>query len=129
MKDTELRELCHRFLDAVERRDVDAVAELYAPDFAFWINLTGAESGREENLKTLGEGYALHRRRTYDDRRVDTFAAGFVARYSVSVVEHNGRRTSLWACIVAQCRDGRITRIDEYLDSSKFRRPKRQAAP
>jgi ketosteroid isomerase-like protein len=71
----------------------------------------------------------VHRRRSYDDRRVDTFATGFVARYSVSVVEHNGRRTSLWACIVAQCRDGRITRIDEYLDSSKFRRPKREAAP
>jgi ketosteroid isomerase-like protein len=127
MTDGELRELCRRYFDAVERRDVETVAELYAPGFAFWINLTGVESGRDENLKALREGYALHRRRSYDDRRVDTFETGFLARYSVNVVEHSGRRTSLWACVVAQCRDGRITRIDEYLDSSKFRSPKREA--
>ena len=128
MKDTELRELCTRFLDAVERRDVDAVADLYAPGLTFWVNLTGAETGREANLETLREGYALHRRRTYDDRRVDTFETGFIARYSVNVVAHDGRRASLFACLVAQCRDGRITRIDEYLDSGKFRAPARRAS-
>jgi ketosteroid isomerase-like protein len=84
MKDTELRALCHRYLDAVERRDVETVAEIYAP--------------------------------------------GFVARDSVNVVEHSGRRTSLWACVVARCRDGRITRIDEYLDAGKFRLRGRRAS-
>jgi ketosteroid isomerase-like protein len=128
MKDTELRELCTRFFDAVERHDVEAGAELYAPGFPFWINVTGQESSSEANLQTLREGYALHRRRTYDDRIVDTFETGFLARYSVNVVEHNGRRTSLWACIVAQCKDGQITHIDEYLDSGKFRRAERRTS-
>ena len=123
MTDRELRELCARYFDAIERRDVEAVAELYAPDFNFWVNLTGAESSREQNLATLRDGYALLRRRSYDDRTIDTFETGFVVRYSVNVVAHDGRRASLYACIVAQCKDGRITRIDEYLDSSKFRRP------
>jgi len=123
MTDRELRELCTCYFDAIERRDVDAVAELYAPGFSFWVNLTGAESSREQNLVTLREGYALLRRRCYDDRRIETFETGFVARYSVNVVQHNGKRASLQACIVAQCKDGRITHIDEYLDSSKFRRP------
>ena len=49
------------------------VAELYAPDFTFWVNLTGAESSREQNLATLRDGYALLRRRSYDDRTIDTF--------------------------------------------------------
>ena len=64
MTDRELRELCNRYFDAIERRDVDAVAELYAPEFSFWVNLTGAASSREENLKTLRDGYALLRRRS-----------------------------------------------------------------
>ena len=124
MTDAELRDLCHRYFDAVERRDVATVAELYAPDFVFWINLTGAESSREDNLKALADGYALHRRRTYDDRTIHTFATGFVVQYSVNVVAHDGRRTSLWACVVARCHQGRITRIDEYLDSIHFRAPR-----
>ena len=127
MKDIELRELCHAYFDAIEGRDLDRVAELCAPEFSFWVNLTGAESSREQSLETLRGGYALHRRRTYDDRRIDTFETGFIARYSVNVVTHGGHRASIWACVVAQCKDGRITRIDEYLDSSKFRR--RQETP
>ena len=120
MKDTELRELCRRYFDAVECGDVDTVAELVAPDFTFWVNLTGAESTREANLQTLREGKALHRRRTYDDRIVDVFHDGFVIRYQLRGVQNTGHTGSLWICIVGRVRDGRITRIDEYMDSSKF---------
>jgi len=119
--DTELRALCHRFFDAIERGDYGAVAQIYAPEFRMWVNLTGTESGAEENLAVLRDGAKLHRRRTYDDRIVNTFASGFVVQYSVNVVTHSGARTSLSACVVAQCRGGQITRIDEYLDSGKFR--------
>ena len=121
MTDIELRALCHRFFDAIERGDCGAVAQIYAPEFRMWVNLTGTESGAEENLAVLRDGAKLHRRRTYDDRIVNTFASGFVVQYSVNVVTHSGARTSLSACVVAQCRGGQITRIDEYLDSGKFR--------
>ena len=121
MTDTELRALCHRFLDAIERGDHDAVAEIYAPEFRMWVNLTGSESTRDDNLAVLRDGAKLHRRRTYDDRAINTFRGGFVVQYSVNVVAHSGKRTSLWACVVAQCNDGKIERIDEYLDSGKFR--------
>jgi ketosteroid isomerase-like protein len=123
MTDRELRELCTRYFDAIERHDLETVADCCAPDFAFWVNLTGAESSLEQSVETLHGGHSLLRRRTYDDRIVDTFETGFVARYSVNVVQHNGRRASFWACVVAQCRGGRIARIDEYLDSSKFPAP------
>ena len=122
MTDTELRQLCHRFFDALEGGDHAAVARIYAPDFRMWVNLTDAESTAADNLAVLRDGAKLHRRRSYDDRIVDTFDGGFVAQYSVNVVAHSGKRTSLSACVVAQCRDGQIVRIDEYLDSGKFTR-------
>src|SRR5262245_5276555 len=120
MNDTELRALCHGFFDAIEGKDFDAVAALYAPEFRLWFNATGNEIDAAANLAALREGAALHRRRTYDDRTINTFATGFVVQYSVNVVAHTGKRTSLWACGVAQCRDGKIVRWDEYLDSGKF---------
>jgi ketosteroid isomerase-like protein len=118
--DTELRELCHRFFDALERADVDTVAALYAPGMQMWVNLTGKEMSADENLKVLRDGAKLHRRRTYDHRTINTFDGGFIVQYSVNVVAHSGRRASLSACVIAQCRDGRITHLDEYLDSGKF---------
>ena len=127
MTDIELRELCHRFFDAIERGDYDAVAQIYAPDFRMWVNLTGAESTREDNLAVLRDGAKLHRRRTYDDRTVNTFANGFVVQYSVNVVAHSGQRRSLSACVIAHCKDGQITRLDEYLDSGKFGRARAEA--
>jgi ketosteroid isomerase-like protein len=120
MDDGDLRDLCNRFLDAVERGDLDAVAECYAPGFTFWANTPDAEQTREDNLKTLEWGKSVHRRRTYDDRSIQTFADGFVTQYSVNVVQQDGKKRSLWACIVARCRNGQITHIDEYIDSSKF---------
>ena len=129
MTDTEMRALCHRFFDAIERGDYAAVEQIYAPQFRMWVNLTGTESTAEENLSVLRDGAKLHRRRTYDDRIVNTFANGFIVQYSVNVVTHSGARTSLAACVVAQCHNGQITRIDEYLDSGKFRsRAKAQAS-
>jgi ketosteroid isomerase-like protein len=123
--DTTHRELCHTLFDAVEAGDLDTVASCYAPDMAFWCNLTGTEQSREQNLETLRDGAAILRRRTYDDRMISTFDDGFVAQYTVTAIAHDGSRRSLWACLVATVHDGRIVRMDEYLDSSKFARPAR----
>lgn len=120
MDDGETRALCHRFFDAIERHDLDTVRAIYAPGFRIWANVTHSEKTAEENLEILAQGRGLHRRRTYDDREVRTFPGGFLARFSINIVQHDGRRRSLWAAMVAECRDGQITRLAEYLDSSKF---------
>jgi ketosteroid isomerase-like protein len=122
MNDSALRELCHSFFDAIEARDYVAVAELYDPDLRFWANVSGRELNRDESVAALENGAPRHRRRTYDDRVINTFEWGFVVQYSVNVVTHNGHHSSLWACLVAHCRDGRIVRLEEYLDSGKFSR-------
>lgn len=129
MTDGELRELCNRFFDAIERHDLDEIANIYAPGFTIWVNVTGTEKAKQESLQTLDWGRSIHRRRTYDDRTINTFATGFVAQYSVNIVQHDGERRSLWACLVAQCKNGQITHIDEYLDSSKFSDAYRSAVP
>lgn len=120
--DTEHRRLCNALFDAIETGDIDAVERCYAPEMTLWLNVTGEEMTREDNLATLVKGRDLHRRRTYDDRTINTFADGFVAQYTVHVVAHNGSETALAACLVAEVRDGKVTKLFEYLDSGKFGR-------
>jgi hypothetical protein len=118
--DGELRALCHRFLDAYQDRRIEELAEIYAPHCVIWHNVFGRETTGAENLAALPKSYGGQRRRTYDDRSIDTFEGGFVIRYTLAGVQHDGHRGALWICIVALCRDGKITRIDEYMDSGKF---------
>jgi ketosteroid isomerase-like protein len=122
MIDTEHRRLCNAFMDAVEAGDVEAVERCYAPDATLWFNVTGEEMSREDNLAGLVSGRSLHRRRTYDDRTIKTFDDGFVVQFTVRVVGHGGSVTPLSACLVAEVREGKITKIFEYLDSGKFGR-------
>jgi hypothetical protein len=120
MTDAEIRALCNRFFDAYQDRRVEELAEIYAPDCIVWHNVFGRETTGAENLAALPKSYAGQRRRTYDDRTIDTFEGGFVIRYTLAGVQHGGHRGALWICIVGLCCDGKITRIDEYMDTSKF---------
>lgn len=128
--DAEHRRLCHELLDAIEAGDLSAVDACYAPEMTIWFNATMAQSTREENLEVLDRGQTLHRRRTYNDRIVNTFDDGFVAQYTLNVVGHDGSKVALWACLVAEVRHARIVRLFEYLDSGKFAtRPAERRAP
>ena len=118
--DSRHRRIAHELFDALERGDADKIDQLYAADLGFWFNITGATIDRDENLQALVDGKALHRRRLYNDRLIDTFDDGFLARYTCEVHTHDGKKVALWACLVATIHDGRIIHMDEYLDSSKF---------
>jgi hypothetical protein len=120
MTEGEVRDLCNLFFDAYENRRVDILAEIYAPDIVIWHNVFGRDTTGEENLSKLPASYLGQRRRTYNDRRINVFEDGFVIQYQLNGVQHSGHKGALWICIVGRCRDGKLTRIDEYLDSGKF---------
>jgi len=115
-----MRRLVNRFFDALEAGDIQTVADCYAPDMTMWVNLTGETSAREDNLRVLTEGKGLHRRRTYNDRNINTFDDGFVVQYSCNVTAHNGTNVTLSSCLVGQVWEGKIVKLYEYMDSSKF---------
>jgi len=118
--DTDLRDLANRFFDAIERRDMSVIEACLSPDLKFWANFTNQAKGRPDMLEAIEKGYAVHRRRTYDDRQIRTFEHGFLAQYTCRLVRHDGTSLALWAAMVAEVQDGQIVRVDEYLDSGKF---------
>ena len=119
MTDGELYDLCNRFFDAYQDHRIEEVADVISDDFVGWLAPFQKEMGREEWLAATPEGWERQRSRIYNDRKIDTFDSGWVARYTLNITEHSGRKSSLQVCIVAQCRDGKITRMDEYIDPSK----------
>jgi len=128
--DTEHRALCHALFDAIEREDPEGMARCYAPGMTLWFNVSGEEVSGEDTIAAQAAGRRIQRRRTYDDRIVNTFDDGFVVQYTLTVVLHDGSRRSLSACTVAEVHDGLIVKLSEYLDSGKFGTPRdKEPAP
>jgi ketosteroid isomerase-like protein len=115
---SDVLELADRFFAAIEAGDIAAVRELYAPDAEIWHNTDGLVQTPDDNARTLtwitanlgGLSYTNIKRSATDD--------GFVQQHVTVVTNRAGRRVEVPACIVTTVRDGRIVRLDEYLDSA-----------
>lgn len=111
-----------RLFGAIEAGDVDAVRDLYAPAAEIWHNTDGVVQTPEQNLRTLAWVVQHLRDRSYDDVRRSATDDGFVQQHVLRATTADGRRVELPACIVCTVVDGRITRLDEYLDSAHVTR-------
>ncbi|HEY2751172.1 nuclear transport factor 2 family protein [Phenylobacterium sp.] len=114
-----IRALAARFFDCIEQGDVEGVSACYAPELVVWHNFDDLEQPREANLATLASMIKWISERRYERRRVDVFEGGFVQQHVLTGTRRDGVRVSLPGVLVGQVRDGKITRLDEYLDSAQ----------
>ncbi|MDX2166422.1 MAG: nuclear transport factor 2 family protein [Deltaproteobacteria bacterium] len=109
--------IAERLFAAITAGDVAAVRALYAPDAQIWHNTDGAVQSAEENLAVLQWVTTHIAQLRYEDVRRAATADGFVQQHvlrgTVGAVA-----IAIPACIVTTIQGGRITRLDEYLDSA-----------
>jgi ketosteroid isomerase-like protein len=110
--------LADRFVRAIETNDIDTVRACYAPDARIWHNSDGAEQGVEENLRVLRWVDDRLKNRKYEIVSRRSFDGGFVQQHVLSGTLRNGNSFSMPACLVVTISDGRIARLDEYLDTA-----------
>ncbi len=107
-----------QFFDAVERQDWGALAPLCAPDFAVWQNLTDRSrdlDGVVRFLQRVVETYgALH----YTDRRRYDAPGAVTVQQTIGYADRGLTVPACMVCTLAA--DGRLARIDEYMDSRAF---------
>ena len=110
------------FFDSVERGDLDGIASLYDDDLAVWHSNDGVTQNKQENLKTLG-WLTRHALRRYEILERLVVGDKVAQRHRLHLTSLDGART--WtgdAAIFFTLKDGRIVRIDEYIDSDAVRR-------
>jgi ketosteroid isomerase-like protein len=113
-------ELARRLTRAIEQGDREGIRNVFAPGATVWHNFDPQEWDLERVVRTLSW---LHRNvdeLRYDDVRVEETPSGFVQRHVL-----RGRRgeheLAIAACLVAEVREGRIARLEEYLDPAQAR--------
>lgn len=112
-------DLCDRLFSAIMRGDIEAVRGIYAPDAVIWHNDDKTAQSPEQNLRVLGWVTRNVKDLRYEEIRRHETPAGFVQQHVLRGIAPNGTPIEVPACIVCEVRDGRVTRLDEYLDSAQ----------
>jgi ketosteroid isomerase-like protein len=108
---------------AIEGKDPQAVAALYADDVEVWHNFSNACQTKTENLAVLTGlcesvpeiRYEVLEKMLLEDGRV-------LQRHNLRASTGSGEEVVIPACIFLTIQDGLITRIDEYLDTAQANR-------
>lgn len=111
-------QICDQLFSAIMRGDIDAVRAIYAPDAVIWHNNDQLEETPDRNLRVLGWVSKNIKDLRYEEMRRHETPTGFVQQHVLRGIAPNGTALEIPACIVCEVKDGRITRLDEYLDSA-----------
>jgi ketosteroid isomerase-like protein len=113
-------EVADRLFAAVASGDVAAVEALYAPDCIVWHNFDNIGQTVAENLRTLRWLTRNVSNLSYDERRCEETASGFLEQHVMRGADKAGNAIEVPVCMIGTVVDGKITRIDEYLDSAQI---------
>jgi ketosteroid isomerase-like protein len=109
-----------RLFKAIERGDIAAIREIYAPDAIIWHNNDDATQTVDANLALLGWVVANVSDIAYTEIRRHPTPTGFVQQHVMrGRMKSSGKELRLTACIICDVEHGRITRLNEYLDSAQ----------
>lgn len=117
--DASALDVAERLFAAIGHGDIDAVRACYADDIVVWHNNDGVEQTRDQNLRTLAWVIKNVSGRRYEEIRRQPTPTGFVQQHVLRGTAPNGKSLELPACIVCTVAEGKITRLDEYLDSAQ----------
>jgi ketosteroid isomerase-like protein len=81
-----------------------------------WGNFDGREQDLHRSMKILQWMVTNLADRRYEVTRRERLADGFLQEHVLHGTAPNGTAIAMPACIIATIADGRITRINEYLD-------------
>lgn len=114
-------DVADRLFGAIERSDIDAVAQLFSPDIAVWKSGDTRDNDHRRSVKIINWFITTTSDRRYEilDRR--HFDGGFVQQHILHATARRGPVIGMRVCIVIKVGgDGLITRIDEYFDPAEI---------
>ncbi len=118
MNDTEMLAFAEKFVGAIQSGDVDTVRACYAPDAKLWHNTDNIEQTVDQNMAVLDWFIRTLPDRNYRIVRREALKDGFLQQHVLEATLPDGTHWKMDACCVIKVVDGRITRLDEYMDSA-----------
>lgn len=98
---------------------MEGVRAVYAPDIEAWHNFDKLNQTADENLRVLAWMVRKVKDRRYEDVRRHETPDGFAQQHVLRGIAPNGEALDMPAAVFCTVKDGRITRLEEYLDPAQ----------
>jgi uncharacterized protein len=119
MNDTNVQ-VADVLFEALLAGDGGKLEELFDPAAVLWHNFTGHEDGRAAFVPGFVRFAGMVQGLKFEDvRRVGT-PTGFVEQHTLTGRTADGTPVAIRECLIGTVKDGRITRLNEYLDSAQL---------
>ena len=117
--------IADRFFSAIEKGDIDTVEALYADDVVVWhsnraLDERATGQSKSENLTLLRYVCEFIDGLHYEILDRQLTETGFVQQHVFRGRSSGGHEVALPVAIIFVIEDGKIARIDEYMDPAKF---------
>jgi ketosteroid isomerase-like protein len=120
--ESEMYALADRMGRAYEQNDSNAIADCYDADARVWHNIDGVEQTVEEQVDVTRWLHERLKDVKYEISSRHSYDGGYVQQYVMhGTLANGGGAFRMPVCMNVTVRDGRITRLEEYLDSAHLK--------
>jgi len=114
-------EVGEKFMSALNIADADAVREVYSPDARIWHNFDDKLQTVEQNIESMHWLHSKLKNVDYDVQSRVEIAGGFLQQHILRGTLASGEAFAMHACAICKVENGRITQLEEYLDTAQAR--------
>src|SRR5690349_12369459 len=114
-------ELSDRLAAAMASGNIGDFAAIWTDDAVLWHNYDSKLIPKEEFVAGVANMHSLCTELAFVDRVVYSIPIGFVSQQRFVGVSRSGASFDVPACIVGHVRDGKLARVDEYVDPTSIR--------
>jgi ketosteroid isomerase-like protein len=112
-------ETAERFFSALADGYLEGLRGVCAPGATTWINLRDGDRSLEDSLPVYAQLKSRVPDLRFEDVRRRDLIDGFVEQHTLCGTAPSGERLRVIGCFVGTVEGGRITRLEEYVDSAQ----------
>jgi ketosteroid isomerase-like protein len=117
---TQTEALAALLVSSITKGDIATLRErVYQPDVVIWHNFDQAEQHLEDNMKVMAWMGKNLTGLSYDEVKVQATPDGYVQQHVLRGTANDGTKIEVPACLIVTVTDGKISRLDEYLDTAQ----------
>ena len=120
MNESETLAIAKRFTECLASGDAAGIDAIYHDDVVVWRNIDDRELVKAQVMKVVSYLTERVQDLAYEDVKVHVTKEGYVQQHVLRGTAPNGEKVHAHACLIVTLEEGRIRRVEEYLDSAQL---------